>query len=59
LRLLIGAVSQDSAQRCAFFNLYSQAVDKTCDARCGRLVFMELIVLMQLRAAGVRLSSLS
>jgi hypothetical protein len=44
-------VSQDSAQRCAFSNLYSQAVNKTCDARCGRLVFMELFVLMQLRAA--------
>jgi hypothetical protein len=38
-----------------FSNLYSQAVNKTCDARCDRLVFMELFVLMQLRAAGASL----
>src|SRR5216684_6870572 len=35
--------------------LYSQAVNKTCDARCGRLVFVELFVWMQLRAAGASL----
>ena len=55
--LLIGAGVAGLMERCSFSNLYSQAVNKSCDARCGRLVFMELFVLKQLRAACASLYS--